>query len=120
MTETEQSQEPTDPFAGFSPTMWMAYIYQELGEEGLRELLEQFTDPTPEFIDAVLMDQFGTTIEHDRRQTRESLFPAIVETFPAIAHELQDMGLLDAANIILEYVPEPTIAPTFEMKEAAN
>ena len=100
MTTEEQSQESADPFAGFTIPMWMAYVYQEGGEEVLGDLLDQLCNPTPEFIDALLLDQFGTTIEHDRKQMRESIFPAIVADFPAIARELQDIGLCDAANVL--------------------
>jgi hypothetical protein len=50
MTEADQSQE-ADPFAGFSPAMWMAYIHQDGGAEGLTELLDMLSGPTPELID---------------------------------------------------------------------
>ena len=88
------------PFAGFSPSLSMAYIHQDGGEEALSELLDMFSGPTPEFIDDILMATFGTTGEHDRAQMRENILPAIVADFPAIANQLEHLGLLEAANIV--------------------
>jgi hypothetical protein len=85
--------------------MWMAYIHQECGEEDLGELLNMLSDPTPEFIDEILMGLFGTTIEHDRTQMRTNILPAIVGDFPAIAHQLEDMGLVDAASVLKAELP---------------
>jgi hypothetical protein len=104
MTTEEQSQEQDGPFAGFSPTMWFGYIHQEGGEEALGELLDQLSDPTPEFIDDILTGLFGTTIEHDRTQMRESILPAIVSNFEANARELEDIGLVDAANVLKDRI----------------
>ena len=49
----EIEQEPEDPMEGCGAAAQMAYVYREAGEVGLRELLEQFINPTPEFIKAI-------------------------------------------------------------------
>ena len=69
--------------------MWMAYIYQDAGEEGLTELLDMLSDPKPGFIDDILMGLFGTAIEHDRKQMRENILPAIVGNFAQTPENLR-------------------------------
>jgi len=79
---------------------WLGFVHQEEGEAGLRELLDHFANPTPDFI-RDLANEVNTTTAHDLVRIEHSLLPDIVRDFPAIARELQAMGLFDAASVIV-------------------
>ena len=100
---SEIEQDNTDPFEDLTPAFHMANVYNEGGEEALRELLSQFSQPTPDFLGA-LVNEMGYSSNHDFERVKQAILPDIVKDFAAVSAELESIGLFGAAKIIREYI----------------
>jgi hypothetical protein len=100
---SEPEVTPDDPMADLGSAAWLGLVYHEAGADGLRELLEQFADPSDEFFE-MLVTGLDTATAHDRDRIRNKVLPGLIAGLPGYANELGSLGLSDPAKIIRTFL----------------
>jgi hypothetical protein len=89
------TEHPDGMFEDYTPAMVLAFVFEQMGEEGLVEFLDRLCNPSDEMILREGPYWLGTVTPHDVERIKGR--PEPLDRYEA---ELREMGLNAAADIV--------------------